>query len=210
MNLDALFKITYGLFVAGVTSGAKRGGCIINTASQVTAEPPRVIVTMQKQNYTAELIREKGSLALSILSRDCPMKVIQNFGYRSGRGCDKFSETAFTPDCLGNPVLSEHVCAAAALRVQETVDVDTHWLFICSVEDAAITAERPPLTYEDYRIVKSGGTLDGNAGCAPAIPKKHTCLVCHYTYDGDTPFEDLPDDWVCPICGVGKEQFALV
>lgn len=207
LDLDALFKITYGLFVAGVESGGKRNGCIINTASQVTAEPPRLIVTMQKSNYTAELIRQKGSISLSVLSRDCPMDIVRLFGYQSGRVADKFSGAAFQTDRLGNPYLTEHVCAVVALDIAQTVDVDTHWLFICPVEDSRITSDQPGLTYEDYRVIKSGGSLPDAGQKSPE--KAYTCTVCHYVYDGEIPFEDLPEDYTCPICGVPKSKFVL-
>lgn len=207
LDLDALFKISYGLFVAGVEQDGVYNGCIINTASQVTAEPPRLIVTMQKNTYTSELIQKKGSLSLSILSQECTMETIKRFGYRSGREAPKFEGIAYETDESGNPYLGEGVNAVVRLQVAQTVDVDTHLLFICPVLGAESRSEAASLTYDDYRILKSGGTL--SAGERPKVEKKWTCAVCHYVYDGEIPFEELPDDYVCPICGVGKENFIL-
>ena len=207
MDLSALFKITYGLFVVGVESNGKLNGCIINTASQVTAEPPRVIITMQKANLTSDMVREKGSCALSVLSRSCSMDIIKNFGYQSGRQADKFLNIPYVLDALHNPLLKEAITATVSLKIEKTVDVDTHWLFICSVEDCAVQDDSQSLTYEDYRVLKDGGSLlEPQTG---PRKKKYVCPICHYVYDGDVPFEDLPDDFVCPICNAPKSLFVL-
>lgn len=210
MDLNALFKLSYGLFVAGVECGGKRNGCIINTASQATAEPPGLIVTILKTNLTAEMIREKGSFAISVLSKECPMTVFQEFGYHSGRQQPKFTDgTAYHSDVNGNPYLPGVSNAVVSLTVQKTIDLDTHWLFICAVDDAKTLAEAESMTYADYRTLKAGGSLSTLGAAAPkSKEKKYICTVCHYVYDGETPFEELPDDYVCPICGVGKELFA--
>lgn len=208
MNVSALFKISYGLFVASVECGGRRSGCIINTASQVTAEPPRVVVTMQKSNFTSELIREKGSMAVSILTRDCPLETIAHFGYHSSRELDKFSTYNCTLDCLGNPYLTDYTNAYISLKVEQTLDVGTHWLFLCRVEDTDVLSDAPSITYEDYRLRKSGKALDTKPTQPPST-KSYVCSVCHYVYDGDIPFEELPDDYVCPICGVGKSMFIV-
>ena len=210
MDLNALFKISYGLFVVGVESKGKRNGCIINTASQATAEPPGLVVTMLKTNLTAEMIREKGSFAVSVLSIDCPMKVFEHFGYRSGRQQPKFvEESEYRSDMNGNPYLPGACNALISLTVRQTADLGTHWLFICSVDDAKTLSETESMTYADYRILKAGGALGKTGGDAKPAEKKYVCSVCHYIYDGEIPFEDLPDDYVCPICGVGKELFVL-
>ena len=56
--------------------------------------------------------------------------------------------------------------------------------------------------------------LDNNspsAGKKEVTMKKYVCKICGYVYDpaenNNVPFEELPEDWTCPICGVGKDQF---
>lgn len=200
MDMSALFKITYGLFVASAEYDGKRSGCIINTASQATAEPPKMLVTMLKQNLTTELIAQKKSLAVSILSEDAPISLVAHFGLQSGRVTDKFAALAHTTDQSGNPALQEHTLATLALSVTETIDLGTHLLFICDVADAREIAEGEPLTYSAYRRKKF------SAG--ESAPAKYVCGVCHYVYDGETPFEDLPEDYLCPVCKRPKSVFA--
>ena len=206
MDLNALFKMPYGLYLAGVEYRGKKNACIVNTVAQVTADPARLLVTMQKNNLTSEMALHKGSLAVSVLGRDFPLEKIQRFGYHSGREMEKFDGVPFYEDQHGNPYLTEGVAAIYGLKVERCIDVDTHWLFLCSLESCQALGESNAMTYDDYRILKSGGSPDAPAA-APA--KKYTCMVCHYVYDGEIPFADLPDDYVCPICGVGKEQFVL-
>lgn len=207
MDVTALFKITYGLFMAGVEFEGEKNGCIINTAMQVTAEPPKMCVGMLKTNYTADLILKKKSLSLSILSRECPMEVFQNFGFQSGRNTNKFESIDFEKDVLGNPVLKEFTNAVVALNVTEVKDLDTHWLFLCDVEDASNTKDTLSMSYTDYRVLKSGGSLTKNITKTP--DKKYVCSLCHYEYDGEIPFDKLPDSYVCPVCGAPKSAFQL-
>lgn len=208
MDLSALFKITYGLFIVGVESDGKLNGCIINTAAQATAEPPKMIITMLKSNYTADLIRDKNSLSLSVLATDCHLDMFSLFGYKSGREINKFENVDYKVDAMGNPYLTKYVNAVISLSVEETIDLGTHWLFICPVENAKNVGEENSMTYGDYRILKSGGKI-GKAADIKKADKKYVCSVCHYVYDEETPFEDLPDDYVCPICGVSKKLFVL-
>lgn len=226
MDVKALFKLTYGLFMAGAELDGKKSGCIINTAAQATSEPARVLLTMLKTNNTTSVIREKGSLAISILSINTPMDVIQNFGYQSSRDVDKFKNTEHITDPNGNPYLKNDAIAYLSLKVSQTIDLDSHFLFICDVSEAEVLSEELPMTYAEYRNRKSGGgqavikptgESEIKAG-EPAKKKTWTCSVCHYVYDPDagdekngiapgTPFEELPDSWVCPVCKQPKSVF---
>ncbi|MCD7948155.1 MAG: flavin reductase [Oscillospiraceae bacterium] len=206
MDNTAFFKFTYGLFLVGVEQEGKYNGCIINTAAQATSEPPRILMTMQKKNYTTELLMQKRSAALTILSRQFPLDRIAHFGMQSGRDVPKFAGP-YETDANGNPYLADGMNARFALEVSETIDLGTHRLFLCDVSDALTLSDGVPMSYGDYRILKSGGTLGGEA---PVSQKKWVCSVCHYEYDGEVPFEALPDDYRCPVCGAGKEHFSLV
>lgn len=203
MELSALFKLSYGLFIAGVEYEGKRNACVINTAAQATVEPVKMIVTMLKSDYTTSLIEKKGSMTISVMSLNTPLTLIGDYGTRSGRDCEKFESYPYETDANGNPYLKDTMTACMSLRVDQTIDLGTHDLFICTVEDARNLSDESPMTYADYRVIKNGGKVMSEE----KKEKKYVCTVCHYEYDGDVPFEELPDDYVCPICGVGKELF---
>jgi flavin reductase (DIM6/NTAB) family NADH-FMN oxidoreductase RutF/rubredoxin len=223
MDSKAFFKLTYGLFVAGTTWEGKQNACIINTATQATSEPGRLLATMMKTNYTTELIQKSGSLTISVLALDCPLSLIGNFGFSSGRDRDKFKDIPYALDEQGNPYILEHTIARFSCRVEQTIDLGTHNLFICAVTEAEVTGSAQPMTYAAYRVLKTGGTVPGlekpaaeGQGAvaamakAPEKPKKRwVCSVCHYVYDGEIPFEELPEDYVCPVCKRPKSVFVL-
>ena len=211
MDPTAYFKFTYGLFVAGVEYEGKKNGCIINTATQATSEPGRVLATMMKSNLTTELILKKGSLTISVLALDCPLDRIGHFGMNKGRDKDKFADVPFERDARGNPYILDYAVARFHCKVEQAIDLDTHYLFVCAVEDCVSLSDKTPITYGDYRVLKSGGTLaktveEKKAEAAPAA-SKWVCSVCHYVYSGDSPFENLPPDWKCPVCSQGKGSF---
>ncbi|MEG0979611.1 MAG: flavin reductase [Oscillospiraceae bacterium] len=206
MDNRALFKFSYGLFVAGVEQDGKLSACIINTAIQTTAEPVTVAVTMLKTNNTTQLIAKKKSLALSVLSLDTPLDTVANFGFKSSRDSDKFEGISFKTDANGNPFVTDSMNATMSLAVTKIIDLGTHFMFLCDVVDAEVLSDVAPMTYADYRSIKSGGSVQkGSAETNKG--KKYICSICHYVYDGETPFEDLPDDYVCPVCGRPKSVF---
>ena len=106
---------------------------------------------------------------------------------------------------LGNPVYMKNCAAVLSASVTEQIDLGTHMLFVGEVKDAAVLTDKTPITYAEYRARK--------AGKAPASAKAeekaavYQCSVCHYVYDGDIPFEELPDDYICPICKQPKSVF---
>ena len=210
MDNTAYFKLTYGLFVTGVEYEGKLNGCIINTATQATSEPGRMLATMMKTNLTTELITKKGSLTISVLAIDCSLDLIAHFGMNKGREMEKYGNIAHEIDTFGNPYITEGAIARFHCRVEQTIDLGTHYLFVCAVEDCLSLGAQEPMTYAEYRRLKAGGApqASGQSGQkAPSGSAKWVCSVCHYVYDGETPFEDLPADWSCPVCKRGKEVF---
>lgn len=215
MDNTAFFKLTYGLFVAGVAYEGKINGCIINTATQATSEPGRLLATMMKSNLTTELITKKGSLTVSVLAMDCPIGLVAHFGMNKGREMEKFRDVAFEADANGNPYIVDGVIARFHCKVEQTVDLGSHCLFICAVEDCLPLSDKEPMTYAAYRALKAGNAPKPAAAAGPGGQGKGAgagsgvwvCSVCHYVYDGEIPFEDLPADWRCPVCGKGKDAF---
>ncbi len=208
MDTRAMFSLSYGVFIAGVEEGGRKNACIINTAVQATSNPLIMHVTMLKSNLTTQMIRKKGSLALSVLSLNCPLSVIGDFGLRSGRDHDKFDGVSCSLDGNGNPYFEQNTAARMSMNVSTMIDLGSHFLFIGEVTEAERTGDGKPMTYADYRTLKSGGTVAA-AGETKPPQKRWVCSVCHYVYDGEIPFEELPEDWKCPVCNQPKSVFVL-
>ncbi len=229
INFEAFFKISYGLYV--VCSGDKdRGnGFISNTVFQVTSEPAMFASCCNKDNFTAEFIQKSGAFSVSVLHQDTPAEFFGRFGYKSGRDTDKLEGMRIQYGETGVPIVLDESIAFLECKVVQTHDVGTHWLFIGElVQSDVLDDTMEPITYLHYRQVKKGLAPKN----APTYVdkskfekkdtgskfKKFKCTACGYVYDeeaGDpsngidpgTSFADLPDDWVCPVCGTEKEDF---
>jgi len=227
LNLKALQKIGYGLYVVSSRKRDRLNGQIANTVFQVTSEPPTVAVSINKRNLTHEFIKDSSVFIASILSQDTPLSFIGHFGFKSGKDTDKFDGINYKLGETGAPVVLDHTLAYLEARVIKEVDVGTHTIFVGELVGADIIEEGEPMTYAYYHQVKRGTTpktapsyIEGK-GREKAKMAKYECAVCGYIYDpeqGDpdssvapgTPFEKLPDDWVCPICGATKDQFEKI
>jgi rubredoxin/flavin reductase (DIM6/NTAB) family NADH-FMN oxidoreductase RutF len=233
MDVTPLFTITYGLYIVGSRRGEKLNGQVANTVFQITSEPVKVAVSINKTELTHELIKEAGKCCIGVLSQEADMSFIGNFGFKSGRDVDKYSGIPHTLTPGGCPLPEENILSFIDLEITESIDVHTHTIFIGRVTDCGITAEGTPMTYSYYREVLCGKTPPTAPSYMTAASdmkkrpegkeenrmKKYVCNICGYVYDpemGDpdggiepgTAFEDIPDDWVCPVCGVGKDQFS--
>ena len=224
MNLKVLHNCTYGLYVIGSRKGDRLNGQIANTVFQVTSDPPTVAVSINKQNLTYEFISESKVFTASILSQDTPLSFIGHFGFKSGRDVDKLKDVNYRVGETGAPVVIDHSVAYIEARVVDQVDVGTHTIFIGELVGADVLSEGEPMTYAYYHQVKRGTTpktapsyIEERKEATPKMVK-YECTVCGYIYDpelGDpdggiepgTPFEEIPDDWVCPVCGASKEKF---
>ena len=228
MDSKAFHKISYGLYLVCSKKGDKFNGQIANTVIQVTSDPPKIAVAINKENLTNEFIRESKVLTVSILSKEAPMKFIGHFGFKSGRELDKFEGMHYKVGVTGAPIIIENSIAYLEAKVVGSLDVGTHTVFIGEIVGAEVIDEyEEPMTYAYYHEVKRGKSPKN----APTYIKeekeekkevlkmvKYRCSVCGYVYNpekGDpdsgiepgTPFEEIPDDWVCPVCGAGKDQF---
>jgi flavin reductase (DIM6/NTAB) family NADH-FMN oxidoreductase RutF/rubredoxin len=234
MNIEAFFKVTYGLYLITTGSKQKQGGYIANTAFQVTAEPPRFAISCHKDNYSSEIIKESENFAISILERDTPPNLIGDFGYNSSRDFDKFKAKNYFRGKSGVPIVADSSLAWFECKLVDSVDVGTHILFIGDIVDYdLLNPEGIPLTYDYYHKVKKAFSpknsptyIEESKRLADKETRKPetgkhetwTCQVCHYIYESangdsisevpaETKFEDLPEGWVCPICGAAKEMF---
>jgi flavin reductase (DIM6/NTAB) family NADH-FMN oxidoreductase RutF/rubredoxin len=227
MNLEALHKISYGMYI--ITSGKEIcNGQIANTVFQVTSEPEAVAVCINRENLTHELISQSQIFAVSALSKNTPLKFIGGFGFRSGREIDKFEGVNFKIGKTGTRIVLDNSIAYLEAEVIDEIEVGTHTLFIGRVVDADVLNGEEPMTYAYYHEVKRGTTPSSaptyiRTEAIQEVRKmdKYKCLICGYVYDpeiGDpnsgikpgTSFEELPDSWVCPICGAAKDQFEKI
>ncbi len=190
-NIDssALFKIGYGLYVVTSNDGIKDNGAILNTVVQVTNTPNKIAVTINKANYSHDVIKLSGIMNINCLSTDAPFSVFENFGFKSGKDTDKFAGTDFTRSENGLCVLSKHINAFMSLKVEQYIDLGTHGMFICALTEAQVISDKETMTYDYYHK---------NVKPKPEAKKAkgYVCKICGYVYEGET----LPEDFVCPLC----------
>ncbi len=205
MDKSVMNQLTYGLFVLTAYDGKKHNGCIINTALQVTSEPNRIAVTVNKANYTHDLIMENRKLNVSIISEEAKFDLFKRFGFASGRDVDKFEGFAgakMAPNDLY--YVTEGTNAYISAWVQETVDLGTHTMFIAAVTNMEKLSDSPSATYGYYhsnikpKPEKKVETPEGQS--------VWRCKICNYEYVG----EELPADYICPICKHPAEDFEKV
>ncbi|MBQ7377141.1 MAG: flavin reductase [Clostridia bacterium] len=195
-DLSALFHIGYGLYVVTSNDGKKDNGLIVNTVTQVTNTPNRLAVTINKENYSHHVIRQTGKMNINCLTEDAPFFVFETFGFQSGRNVDKFKNCEPLRSDNGLVFLPRHINSFLSLTVEQYIDLDTHGMFICSVDEARVLSDKPTMTYTYYQEqVKPKPKTDGKQG--------FVCKVCGYIYEGDT----LPEDIVCPLCKHGAADF---
>lgn len=158
MDLTAFFTMSYGLYVVSSEADGLKAGCIINTATQVTAEPPRMMVAVHKDNVTADVIARAGKFAVTAIDKTADMPYIGNFGFRSSNTFDKFEKYGEERTGNGCPYSPQHICAVFSCDLIETVDVGTHYLFIGDVVEAERVSDEEPLTYSYYHSTLKGKT----------------------------------------------------
>jgi len=263
MDTNALFKLSYGLYLLSARENGRDNACIINTAVQVAEKPNRLSIAVSKANLTHDMIVSTGRYNLSTLTQEAEFSLFQHFGMQSGREADKFADFADVARSEnGLLYLTKWANAFLSVQVMETLDLGTHSLFIGELTDGEVLSAAPSCTYAYYHsdiktraakptakkgwvcricgYVYEGDELPEDYICplckhgvqdfeplsgeerepaekAEAAPGSFSC-ICGYSYDpaaGDpdngiapgTPWEDVPDDWVCPICGMGKDCF---
>ncbi len=195
-DLTALFKIGYGLYVVTSFDGKKHNGLIVNTVSQVTNSPNRIAVTINKDNYSHHVIKKTGKMNVNCLSVEAPFKVFENFGFRSGRNTNKFEGCTPNYSENGLVVLPHYINSYMSLNVEQYVDLGSHGMFICSVEEAKVVSDKETMTYSYYHAsVKPKPQKKGKKG--------YVCTICGYVYEG----ENIPDDFICPLCKHPREDF---
>ncbi len=230
IDLNAFFTLSYGLYI--VTSGThdSANGFIANSVFQVTAEPPRIAVSCNKNNYTHDFLEKSGLFALSVLANNASPELISDFGYKSGRVMNKFEGKIIKYGVSGVPVVIQNCLSYFECKIVQKVDVGTHRIFIGELlHSEMLDKKNQCMTYDFYRNVRKGAAPKN----APTYIEKsgidvhkkdsnekssYKCNVCGYIYDVSegapsngvapgTPFSQIPGSWKCPLCGTGKEDF---
>ncbi len=196
MDPTALFHIGYGLYVVTTNDGNRDNGLIVNTVTQVTDNPHRVAVTVNKLNYSCEVIAKTGKLNISTLSEETPFAVFERFGFHSGRDTDKLAGFEYVQRAAnGLLFLDKYANAFISCKVINQVDLGTHIMFICDVTQCANLSKAETMTYTYYQQhVKPKPETD---------KKGFVCKICGWVYEG----EELPEDLVCPLCKHGAADF---
>ena len=200
MNQAAMFQLSYGLFVLSTKNDQKDNACIVNTVQQVTTTPNRITVAVNKNNYTHDMIVETGVFNVSILSEEAEFAVFKRFGFQSGRDVDKFADCDYyTRAENGRVYLNRYANAYISAKVVATYDLGTHTLFIADVTDAEVLSNVPSVTYTYYhKNIKPKPEQTKTKGWR--------CKICGYVYEG----EELPADFICPICKHGAADFEKI
>ena len=195
MNMDVMYKISYGLFVLTAKEGDKHNGCIINTLQQVTTTPNKVSITVNKENYTHDMIMRTGEFNACIISEKADFDMFKHFGFQSGRDVNKFADYPMGIADNGLAYLLNGVNGYVSGKVISSVDLGTHTMFIAEVVGGEVLNEDPSATYDYYHKNIKAAPEEKAAGWV--------CKICGYVYEGDP----LPEDFVCPWCKHGASDF---
>lgn len=195
INPTALFNIGYGLYIVTAKEGDKDNGCIVNAVTQLTDKKLRVAVTINKANLTHDMIKRTGMMNVNCLTEETPFAIFEYFGFQSGRNVDKFVSPNLHRSDNGLVIQPDYSNSFFSLKVEQEVNLDSHTLFICEVTEAKVLSDKPTMTYTYY-----------HKNVKPKPQKKSkgfVCTICGYVYEGD----ELPDDFVCPLCKHGVDAF---
>ena len=185
-----MFNLSYGLFILTAKDGEKDNGCIVNSVGQVTSQPNRISLTVNKANYTHDMILKTKEFNVSVLAENSKFETYRHWGFQSGRNTDKLESISFKRSANGLVYIADETNAFLSAKVVSTLDLGTHTLFIADVTDGEVLSQVPSATYSFYQ---------NNIKPKPASTEKRKgfiCTVCGYIYEGET----LPDDFICPVC----------
>ncbi|MBQ7906534.1 MAG: flavin reductase [Clostridia bacterium] len=196
IEAGALFNIGYGLYAITYNDGQRDNGLIVNTVVQVTSSPLKVAVTINKSNYSHDVIKTSGKMNVCPLTIDTPFEIFEKLGFHSGRDTDKLNGLLTWSSTNGLAVLSaDYINSFFSLTVDEYIDLGTHGMFICSVSEAVEISQVETMTYTYYHK---------NVKPKPQPKAKgFVCKICGYVYEGDS----LPEDFECPLCKHGAIDF---
>lgn len=201
MNNQAMNKLSYGLFILTARENGRDNGCIVNTVMQVTGEPARITVAVNKSNLTHDMILRTGVFNASVLSEKSVFETYKHWGFQSGKTVDKTVGTAFSRSENGLIYIAEQCNSYLSAKVVSSIDLGTHTLFIADVTDAQVLDETNSATYAYYHK-----NIKPSQKKSAEKKSGYICTVCGYIYEGDP----LPDDFVCPVCKHPAKDFKKI
>lgn len=236
IDFKSFHKLSYGIYVICSEFEGKKSGYIGNTGFQITSSPSTMAISCNKENYTCQIIKKSKLFSLSVLQKDLNIAIIGDFGFRSSRELDKFALHKYKIGTTGIPVITDFTIATFECKVINEIDCGTHIVFFGEVIESEKLSDLPPLTYEYYHshykmlAPKNAPTYIDPEKLKEETKEKievkttyseYTCTICGYTYNPElgepsheilpgTPFEDIPEDFECPICKAGKYYFKEV
>ena len=200
MAANPMFNITYGLYVLTAKDGEKDNGCIINTLAQVTSNPDLISITVNKANFTRDMIDKTKKFNVSVLTTETPFGIFEHFGFQSGRDTEKFFPTQSVARSE-NGIIYIPSCTNAFFsgEVIEQHDYGTHTIFIAKVTQSEVLSDAPSLSYDYYhKNIKPKPQKE--------VKKGYRCKICGYVYEGD----ELPEDFICPLCKHPASDFEKI
>ena len=220
VDTKAFRSLSYGLYIVTAQDGDMKAGCVVNTFAQVTSKPAQASIAINKENVTTDVLLKAGMFEVSVLAETAPMELIGRFGFKTSTEIDKYAETEMATDEAGVAYVKEHAVSHFCLKVKETLDLGTHLYVLGEVVESEVLSQETPMTYAYYHLVKGGKTppkassYEAPAEEAAAEPAEEKtaprygwrCKICGYIEEVD----ELPDDFTCPICGMGKEMFERI
>lgn len=212
MNSNVLRNLSYGVYVISTMDKKRPTGCVANSAMQITSAPATIAVSVNHDNYTNSCIKESGLFSVSIIAEETASGIIGTFGYSSGKDANKF-DTVDYKMVEGVPVLTDG-CGYLVCKVINQMETSTHTVFLGEIVEADTIGTGKPMTYSYYHEVIKGKSPKNAPTYLPeeetaskvTTKKKFKCKVCGYEIETD----ELPEDFKCPICGVGRDQFEEV
>lgn len=211
MNINAFRNLSYGVYIISTLDGERPTGCVANSAMQITSSPATIAVSMNHDNYTNSCIEKSGKFAVSILSEEADPGLIGAFGFQSGKDVNKF-DGVDAVEKAGISVIAD-ACSYVVCKVIDKMETSTHTVFLGEVIDADVLKAGEPMTYAYYHKVVKGKSPKNAPTYLPEEKEekvdnaKWVCGVCGYVYEGKTPFEELPEDFTCPLCKQPKSVF---
>ncbi|MBR5800315.1 MAG: flavin reductase [Lachnospiraceae bacterium] len=212
MNSNIFRKLSYGVYVVSTWDNGRPTGCTANSAMQITSSPATIAVSINHDNYTNQCIAESGRFAISILAEDSEPSIIGTFGFRSGREVNKFDSVKYSVEDY-MPVVSDS-CGYIVCNVIDKMETSTHTVFLGEVVGGEVFGDKEPMTYAYYHKVVKGKSPKNAPTYLPEEEekteekktRKFKCTVCGYIYEG----EELPEDYKCPVCGMGPDKFVEI
>ena len=211
INKNAFRNMSYGVYVVSTLDGERPTGCVANSAMQITSEPATIAVSINHDNYTNACIEKTGKFAISILTEQSDAGIIGRFGFQSGKDVNKFDGVEAVVK-EGISVVAD-ACSYLVCKVINKMETATHTVFLGEVIAADVLKEEEPMTYAYYHKVvkgkspKNAPTYIAEEEETVQKEEKWVCGICGYEYRGEIPFDEVPEQFVCPVCKQPKSVF---